>query len=210
MAYNVSSGALLEMVFQYEVSGQQCLNILHYVLELTGTPLPGPTTLNEVLTEWIDGASPTKLEVFAAAMCDTVEFRKLSAQWIYPVRYRKDVRTLDQTGDLVEINAPAVNAVVITKANDFTGPHNLGALHLAGFPRGWLLSDGRIDETAIAGPINDVAQMLLETMSVGSMTGTLSPVIFNRASPADSRPFTTWEIQETARAMQRRVVGRGI
>lgn len=208
--YTVTNGALLELVFNYEVSGQQCLNILHFELEDTSSPIVGGTALSLICQDFVEGPTPNYLETFAATQSDTVEYRSVSAQWIWPTRYRKFKRVLDATGDLVDSNAPSVNAITITKANDFTGPHNIGALHLAGFPKAWLLSDGRIDPAAIGDQLDNLANKLIENWIPSLLGGTLKPVIFNRVSPSDSRPFTEWEIQETARAMQRRVVGRGI
>lgn len=210
MSYNVSTGAIVEFIIKTEVSGQTCLNILHYRLT-TESPRNGASLLAaflEVQADIEDEALP--LQKLALASGQDTLFRELSAQWIAPLRYRKVTTLLTNTGDINTPSAPSLQAITFTKFTDIATRRGIGSFHMVGAPQSYFGPTGLVNGTALTTTLEDVKDALLATVTAGTPAATFTPVIYNRETPADSLEVQGIQIQPTARAMQRRVVGRGI
>jgi len=210
MAYNVSNGAIAEIVVQTTVSDQTCLNILHYKLEYP-SPRDGTTLMTAFLAELGDTGSVSSLiGRLAAASGQDTTFTSISGQWISPIRYRKLVLAIGSSGDVNTPSAQSVSAVTFTKFTDIATRRGIGSFHMVGCPQSYFQANGFIAPTPLSTVLADIADKLSENIIAGTPEATFIPIIYNRQTPADSLEIEIVRAQTTARAMQRRVVGRGI
>lgn len=207
MAYPVVTNGIMEATIVQTLYSQTMLSIFHYKLTSSGV-LDGGTVLDEFSNIWGLDAEFSMVKAFSQAQSENVVYNSVVLQWIAPSRYARRVYLSDiiagtRTGSAISPQT----AAAITRQTDLPRPHGVGTLHLGGL----LASDVTSGQWNTTGreKIADLSAFLFREYTTPS-TNVLTPVVFNRAVPANSEKVIRAVGQPQVRTMRRRVVGRGI
>lgn len=206
---NMLSGDIISVGLDYRVDGQQTLLTLHYRVQDDFTAswdlFEGMQALFDALEE-LGGLSASLVGCYSNAAVDG----RTIIQDIYPTRYiHKGYTTINPEGTVEETcSPPQVSHAIVTRAVDGLrhgrGTKKVGAVPVTFTEQGYVTDTGK---TAY-----DQLVAALKATQSGTASGfpiAFTPVIFNRASPADSKDIIDAELLLTTRSQRRRTVGYG-
>lgn len=211
MARPVGSGAILEVTIDQTSNSQILLNIFHYRLITTpSTTVDGDDVTGLLATTILGGG--VQLPVNLRALCPTNwRWNSWRTQWIHPTRYtRVSYDAGAGTGGVLSTNTPQNLALTMTKRAVEANRHGIGSLHFGGLTSGDFLNG----EITAAGQtkmelIGDAIDQVVDVSAVPNAVS-LTPILFNRNSPASSLNWVEYVVQNTVRVERRRTVGLGI
>lgn len=203
MAYPVSDGAILEFTVKGVFEGQVCMTVLHYKLvESLGLPDGDAAiaALNLELNDLTDF-----IGFYAACVHSDYLFSQLVYQWIWPIRFHRQVKVpVPTSGVVTGTKLPPNVSAAISKFSDLASRHSRGSVHMPAVPgsfhsQGLITMSGQASYTDLAGHI-----------VLKRQTDSLVPILFNRPNPAVSEVVTNARPETTSRVSRRRTVGLGI
>lgn len=203
MPYEVTDGAILEFTVRGVFEGQVCLTVLHYKL-VNSLGLPdGDLAISQLNTEMNDLTD--FIGFYSACVHSDYLFNQLVYQWIWPVRYHRQVKVpVPTAGTVTGTKLPPNVSGAISKFSDKATRHSRGTVHMPAVP-GTFHSQGLITGSGQAS-YNDLAGHIVLTRQ----TESLIPILFNRVNPAVSEQVTNARAETTSRVNRRRTVGLGI
>lgn len=213
---------VVEVKFGYIVNGQQCYNVIHLLAEEQGTQ--SPLDYSEDLVAYFASTADTAgslVHSMRLLMSEDAALNTISAQGIYPTRYRAFIGDLVDTNGLVASPCNAQNlAAVIEKFGEGGSRHDVGSFHLGGLP-----ADAYVDGELAAGTftaLGVLATKLKGTFGDGVLPDDLSYThhILNKTKETDegkdkyvisgSTEIVGTKALTGLRTMRRRTVRRGI
>lgn len=214
----IPNNAILEIKVGYVVNTQQCYNVFHYKTE---AELP---TADEIATqEWVianqEGAGNGEIVgEFRKVMSDDVTINELTAQWIFPVRFRVSRVTINVPGNIQSVCDAQNVQGTLTKRGNLGARNNVGSMHIGGLPvngyTGGFVAAGQL---ALYATLKD---FLAQEIDFGDVQTPVFPSILNKTKTVvdgkdkyvvtGSTLITGWEVQTELRTQRTRTVGRGI
>lgn len=218
MAY--PENAIVEVKYGYMINDQQCFNVLHYFPDSTGVGFTPYALCGQLVTFLNAGAGTdgTLLKEMRDAMGSNVVINKITAQCIYPTRYRMYEQEVVFLGlDANPCTAQNV-AAVVEKIADEGGRHGIGSFHLGGLPESGY-ADGNLSVGTFA-QMMVIANLLKQDIGpVGAATINYNPRILNKTKvviDGKDKYIISGSLQisdavpwETLRTMRRRTKGYG-
>lgn len=217
MAIPVDS--ILEIKVGYRINDQQCYNVLHYKTIGELATADELTTSDWVVANMAGNANGEFPGEFKEVMSSDVVLNELTAQWIYPVRFRVSRAVPNVLGAVVSpCNAQNLQAC-IGKRGDLGNRHNVGSVHVGGLPNSAIVS-GNIG----AGFLPDLEALktfLADEINLeGDVAKVVYPAILNKTKViVDGKPkyivsgstqVTAWDVRDTVRTQRTRTKGKGI
>ena len=213
---------IIEVKIGYVASGQQCYNVLHYVPNSDGIGWT-PLELSEAIVDALDSQAPTPgtlINSMRQMMSDDVTINLLTAQGIYPTRYRMFQGEYTFAGMLVGDPCPAQNvAAVVQKFGPGGTRHDVGSFHLGGLGVS-LFENGELTVGAQAALLNVAGDLKDNIVTTTNGNVTYTPVILKKKKVVidgkdkyqiDGYTELLGTIpKETLRVMRRRTVRVGI
>lgn len=200
--YAIPVNAILEATIRGILAQQTTLSVFHYMLNDAAIPdgeaffTPFNASFN-VATGVVD--------LYRLACCEDFSLQEVTYQWISPTRFRKkSFAPFIGGGAIVDNSLPPNVAQVVTKRSDVATRHGVGTLHVPSVPF------GQVDQGIISVPQLAKLNSLAATLSALLVTARMTPILLNRAAPAQSPTITSAVAQRTVRTMRRRTVGLGI
>lgn len=204
----LATGHVVEVVHAYEVDGQVCMNVFHYVIkEVSTTPdfsyydamsdfcKYARTEPGHIVSGWQD---------LASADCTSLW---VQAQRVRPVRDHSVREISGLTGVPNGPSAPSACALSLTKRSETVGRGKAGHIQIGGIPVA-NIEDG-LWSAATVNAAQDYADEIELGIPWGS-DGTSSLCLMPRDPAGAIRDVIDIIAQREVRAMRRRVVGRGI
>lgn len=202
----VTNGAVLECVIHSRLNGQRQMTVLHYRLSNVTAPINQYDALETVDDRFALADGP--YDAIAAASGNDCEFQPVQLQWIYPTRYAyRRFASMPLIGQYVTACFPSNVSATILKKGEEAGRHSVGAVHLPNIPI------ETVAEGFFVAPYTtalDALAVALKTPYTLATTGTLTPIIANKASLGGSKDVFTTVVQLDSRVQRRRSVGLGI
>lgn len=200
-------GTIWQLVIESVVSGQRCLNVLHYrcTTESTISGISAETEAVAADLNSVDGIIPKLLP----AMGPNVNIPRVTGQAIRTTRYAKQSVEVDEDGSHANLCTTPNVAAVITKRTTFAGRWAVGSFHVPGVP-GTAYSEGMLT-TDYKDIITLLAAELLDNLEPAVGGGVYEPILLHPAGLHGG--FTTLTeciAQDQVRVMRRRTVGLGI
>lgn len=207
MPYGVVDGDVLEVSLNCAYGGQRVLSVLHYKLQTTAGPIDGLTTIDTFDADFNAAAGASFVKLYMDCMNPDYSLQEVVYQWVHSVRRARVTKLPNATvGTNVGTPSPPNIGAAITKRSEVAGRHGVSTLHLSGLINAYhtlgSLTPAGVD---IYSPF---LPKVFETIGVGGVSDMI-PIIFNRASPADSVEITGASVRPTVRTMHRRTVGVG-
>lgn len=206
----VNVGDVLEVTYQMTLYGQRLLTVLHYKVTTAPTVVTDPLLSQaDVLNEIKNGGAQDRVTVYRNCVSNNLNFDALTAQYVYPGRWRRSTLNINVAGSVSGSAGSANIAAVIEKTTDLAGKANRGSVHVPGIQNGQY-SNGLIG-TTLNNNLVLLADKLITTINEsGAGAGVWKPIIFHRRFPATtSQIWNSYTIQQTVRVMRRRTVGVG-
>jgi hypothetical protein len=201
----VPAGAIMELIMEGRLFGQQIMTVLHYKLS-DGPALPDQVAATNdfivaaaagglVISKWVDCLSEQVVDITPRA------------QIIHPVRYAYQTNALFiAEGGVAQPSLPSNSAVAISRRTFDTGPHEHGTIHMPGVPSTFVV-DGSVN--LVGQPVyGSFADEMKLAITVG-FDRDWDPVIFNRSAPETSKTIQDTSLKFPIRTMHRRTVGLG-
>jgi len=197
---------ILEISFRGTLFGQRILNILHYVVNVTGA---GNTIdqLDEIATDFgTNGISTPIIGAWSAAVTAAYNLDEIRVQRIYPTRTIY-MRNLPDQGGTYAGTCPSANiAVSIQKRGTVVGRTSNGRVQIAGIPREGM-QNGEIDVGGYGPLIGTLRDKLAANQTTSVTPLTIIPCIFNpNAANPKYQIIQSWLVQLTLRTMHRRTL----
>lgn len=212
MSRPVQNDSYLEVTNLGVVNDQRIMNVWHYRFTVPGTTVVDGDALVDVLKQNIQAAVGDNLLVNLRAMCHPgVVWQKVRYQWIHPIRYSPTESAVGAgAGALDEDELPQNVAGVVTLNSIFGGPGSTGRKHFGGLTQssvtnGMMTNSWNILATDVCIPMSNT----IDTVAVQAASF-LVPVIWDRATPANSIHWENFTLRDTARVMRRRTIGVGL
>lgn len=211
MAYVINPNAILQVNVIYKLGTQldKAMTTHHY--KLTGASVPDGAAEAFAAAQNFKVAASLPVQKWKATASPQTSVVDVSAQWIYPIRYRAQYAGLAPVvGTFGTGIGPPGTQVSVQRRGEEANRHALGGIR---FPATALetAEDGNGLISALAAPgwaaVRDACKVTWSTaLNPGA---TYVPIIFNRLSPASSVLVTDTILFTELRTMRRRVVGRG-
>lgn len=212
MAVNpVLAGDVFQVILEFNVVGQRCLNVLHYIVLSTPSPNEYGGFLTALRAEFTLAAANGIIDALRQAICTNVPFTSCTVQRVYPTRDYYQRQSYNFSGVYDDTCATANISAVITKQSEAAGRGRAGSFHLSGVPA----------IIVINGRLNDAYQDLLTTIGIkletvlnvaSTASPNLAPGMYHPGlgAGANFKRLIRTQAQATARVMRRRTVGVGI
>lgn len=203
--YTVDNGAILEAVVSYQFAAQQCLNVSHWKFGTDAGAVDGVAAINEF--DGLFNAGLGYVRKLANCMHVNAIIQQVSYQWIFPTRYA--YRTKAPTvgvGQIAGAALPPNVALALERFNDNTTRHDRGEMHIGAVP-GIFVDNGSVTGAA---QLNFDELITKATSVIVGFGTTYTPILFNRAAPAQSKVVLAGRLRQTSRVLRRRTVGVGI
>ena len=216
---SIPANSILEVKVGYVVNNQQCYNVLHYKTLAELATADELTTSDWVVNNLNGNANGEFPGEFANVMADNVVLNELTAQCIYPVRWRISRDVFAITGAIAgTCDAQNVQAC-ISKRGDLANRHNVGSVHIGGQPPVNYAS-GMLTAGAIT-LFNALTTFLETEINLeGDPAKVVYPAILNKTKVvvdgkdkyvvSGSTQTTAWDVRSELRTQRTRTVGRGI
>jgi hypothetical protein len=198
--------SIIEVAFRGSLISQRTLNVFHYRV-LSPSSIPVVADEMSALTSVIANNTGTNLfSSLRAVTPDNYFFTSISAQPIFPVRWRRSVRLTAQSGQRTEATVTNLQAS-ITLVTDFSGRSHVGGKRIALSQAD--TANGNVINT-LQVPLNAVADACKVPITVTNGDGTYAPCLYRRNGQGNRFTDITGAFrQDTARVIRRRTVGLG-
>lgn len=203
MPYPVADGSILEVTIQGRHNDQTVLSLFHYRL-VGSLGLPdGEAAIDTFDAEF--QAAGGIADQYVACCSNEYLSTRIHYQWIYNLRYhKKDFAGRNGDGKIAVPAHPQNVGSAITKWNNRASRHSRGTLHMPAVPQTFTTA-GRLNGVGLL-TYQTLATLLNQTL----VTGTMEPVLLNKANPSLSLLIDGATVEETSRINRRRTVGLGI
>jgi hypothetical protein len=201
----LDADAIVMVVINQELYGQQVLNVLHF--RLTDSSADYKATMNAMIDAF-DGATGL-LNAMTALQAPELLIKGITAQPLWPQRLAAvKNNALDHSAGVADgVALPSNVSMVISKKTDFAGQSQRGAFHLAG-----LTNDMVNGDEWTAGTMVDavaIGDKLIEAIATGGFGTDAKPVLWAPGTPTVTADITDYDLQRTIRVMRRRTKGVG-
>lgn len=211
MAYPIGINAILQVNVFYKLGTQldKAITTHHYKLTLAAVP-DGAAEAFAAAQNFKTAAS-LPVQKWAATASPQTSVTDVSAQWIYPIRYRAQYAGLAAVVGTFGLGiGPPGTQVSIERRGEEATKHAMGGIRYPATALE-LAEDGNGLISALSVPswaaLRDASKNTFSTaLNPGA---TYIPIIYNRLSPATSVLVTDTILHTEIRTMRRRVVGRG-
>lgn len=196
---------IIEVVLRWLFNGQQLMNVVHYRADVGVVPhtLAGANNLADDAYNALTG-DPNFLACFHASCF----LDHCTAQVIAPTRFARgrSANVGGTAGTRVGTALPTSCQVSLTALTNNVGPAGHGGMRLAmGVVNDLLLSNWTAAfQTAIVLGVSTLYD------SPPPFGANLVPIVYNKANYLNSNDVVSSVVEDQARTMRRRVVGRGI
>lgn len=212
MGRPVNQNAKMEVTSRCSMQGQTILNVWHYTLTGGAAGTYDGDAIQAALRSEIGLAVADDLPMLMRAFTnEAVDFLDLRYQWIWPTRYSPVYSgTGSGPGAIAETPLPANVAATTTITTEVAGPAGRGSKHWGGLSITDL--DAGFITATLKGHLDNVMQLMgqVVTPAMGAGGNSLVPIVYHRAAPNASYPWSQFIHQNTSRVMRRRTVGVGI
>lgn len=203
-------GDILEVGFEGTIYSQKVLSVFHYRVDvaptvITDSILSQASVLNEIKAT----GAQDKVTKYLACISNNYTLDRITAQYIYPARYRRSFLYSGAAATRVGAANTANTSAVITKLTRRAGKSFRGSLHLPG------IVNSDYSSGTILAPLNNLMVILASDLinpltEPGGGAGIWNPIIFHRNAPGSfAEIWNDYAIQQTLRIMRRRTVGVG-
>jgi hypothetical protein len=213
------AGTVIECKIQYDVNGQQCYNVLHYVPDSLGGVTP-VLTLQDTLAGLLSvDANGFWVGEIKKILAPNVLIQRVTAQAIYPTRYRMsqiDLAVLgtDGTGCTAQNVHNTVEKVGVLAGRHYVGSVHTGGMDISRYAGGLLTAAAKVKVQAY------IDQFLsLQIFDVGNGVS-YTPAIQNKIAVIiggktryrtnGATPVFKWHLKSELRTSRTRTVGHGI
>ncbi len=211
MILPVLDGAILQCSIA-QVQNQQIIeNVIHYRLAVNPSAVVNGSDVIDLMIPFLQSAAGNIADVMKSAFAGDWQFTGIIYQWIYPARFIPITSTTNQGPGLAAFPfMPANVGTTLTKYSVDASRHGRGSMHFAGMTAadvsGGIVSAGRV------ATMNALGARLTTVVDVSAVPGAISmtPIIFNRATPENSARWENYNPEKTSRVNRRRTVGVGI
>lgn len=200
-------GTIWQVGIESLVSGQRCLNILHYRTTAESTITGIADEAESVAAEMnkVNGVIPKML----ACMHTSATIVRVSAQAIRNTRYARQFVEVDEDGSIGTGSVTPNVSAVITKRTTFSGRWAVGSFHLAGIPSSQIVN-GLLD-SGYKTLVSEIASEILAPLDPTVGGGEYEPILLHPLGQHGGyTALTQADVQDTVRVMRRRTVGLGI
>jgi len=208
----VQGGSILEVSNIGTCNGQRVMNVWHYRWDGAPTPVADGDLIVGALQDTLQPGGPAGMLPLLKAMCNEImRWDYVKYQWISPIRYSPVNLELGMgVGQVVTEPLPQNVAGVVTLQSIFGGAGSTGRKHFGGLSAEDEAA-GLMTDTFKNHAVELMNLMGAEVNTFGVQpTSKLVPVIYDKATPANSIPWISYTVQETSRVMRRRTVRVGI
>lgn len=205
MAWDLVNGAIMEVQIVGEFNANITRTIRHYRASVSGSAVNGEGALDAfaATTQFA-----TMLADYRACCGDDWLMTYQQLQVISPARWRRYIYSVDTgPGTLGSSAQTASTAGFIELRGDIANRHSVGGVHMP-CPGVEEYSAGKFLGAQLD-RYGTLAAGLILQIATAAPAVTWTPVVFNRAIPANSVVVTDGQAQDTVRTMRRRVLGRG-
>jgi len=206
MPYPVVTGSILELTLEGRHEGQQIMNVFHYKLTSPATLTNGRDAIAAVL---IGADAPGGLAALWRA-CLSIQVTDLTmrGQWIVPERFAYVRLALTGGSGSVAGDAMPVNtAITVTRRGQEANRQSVGSTHIGGVPAG-AITNGQLNVLFLDAYDAFAAKTIQPLLSLDPAYE-MSPILFNKEAPGDSKVPEAYTLNTYARVMRRRTVGVG-
>jgi len=205
--YTINENSLLEIQIVGRLHGQRIRNVFHYLYPSGEIDLSdGKTAAENALDDFqIQVVTP-----LLTLISDEYTIERLSAQWVYPDRYRAILEEEDQPGGVDGSSLPSYCAVVVSKFSDASGPQYQARNYFAGIP----VADE--DDSGLSPAALTNWQTFGDNLLIPLGLGLPDIVVYpTAATPESAQPanvtarLTGTSVVRTLRAQRRRELGVG-
>lgn len=173
---------IIEVKIGYVANSQQCYNVLHYVPNDSGVGNL-PVELSQAIVDALDSQAATAgtlLNSMRNMMSEDVTINELTAQGIWPTRYRMFKGSYAFAGLLAADPCPVQNiAAVVQKFGAGGNRKDVGSMHLGGLALS-LYENGELTVGGQAALLNVANDMMDDIVTTTFGNVTYSPVILNK------------------------------
>jgi len=210
MPRNVGSNSVLEVTFVSSYQAQRILNVFHYRW-LTISPTSGDgDDIVDAAVAYLHNGTLGAVPAFQDCIVEDMILERVRYQWIYPFRWSfTSSDTNCGPGTRVGIGMPTNVGATIQKVTEYPGPAGRGSTHMTG-----AISENYEGGLWTAGYKNFlgsfISQMdnIIDTADVLAGS-TLQPILFHKAEPALSVPWSDGFVHPEPRVMRRRTLRVG-
>ena len=199
-------GDVIEVSFRGTLFGQRILNILHYVVSVTGAGQDN-FQLEEIAQDMATSAiSNPIIPAWLASVGAEYTMDEVRAQRVYPTRTIYQRSLVDLAGTHADPCLTANIAVSIQKRGLVSGRTGNGRMQLGGIPRSGMV-DGSIDVAGYGALVSSLRNALALNQTTSVTPVTIQPCIFNPLAAAPKyQLISSWLVQTTLRTMHRRTL----
>jgi len=207
--YAILGGDFFEASIRYKLDGQTCINTYHYQYDGSAPVITDGYTAVEDWLLLMNTDAAGLFKTHRKGLTKSVKYVEMRMQRIYAVRtiYQKFDMTGSE-GQIIGDAGPSVLSAAISRRVLSATRGAQGRVMLSGMPTVAFV-DGLLTPTAKT-DLTAHANFLKASWMFGVTANALKPVVFHRASPTASFDVFSVQIEDSARAMRRRTVGRGI
>lgn len=203
-SYSVVAGSIMETVLYGLSSGQVTMNVFHHTVESSVSD--GIASLEASINTWRGAAD--RVDKYLAMCSEDFTIQSVSAQWIFPTRYRRVVQSTGGDPGLIASPALPPNVQATIEWTGFAAGRGVsGATRVAGIP-----VNANINGTWVGASRTAALSFgLLMSSPYTTIAGDrFLPITYHRANPALSQRIYFWEEKDSLRVLRRRTVGLGI
>lgn len=205
----ISIGDVVEVVVQSKLFEQQLMTVLHYVVGQAPTQQDQLVSQQDIIDLLNAGGTFDIITKYKQCLGNNATITGLTAQYIFPVRWRRTREPLSVAGTSGANAVTANTSAMVIKYSAKAGKKNRGAIHMPALP-GAALDDGNLNFGYVT-DLNDLATQLEENLLEAGGAGRWDPWILHRTVPLNGTGVV-WEahdIPPTIRVQRRRTLGVG-
>lgn len=205
MPYPLNNNDVLLFTIVGKQADQTILNTFHYLYQ-GATAIDGAAKIRTFMNSF-QALVVSKLR---DATSNDFKVQELWGQKVYPSRWAKEIKAINETGNVLQPALPPNDAASIQRGADEADRRGLqGRVQIAGVPRTGV--EGGVLLVAQMALLQPIADALKSEIFEGDFGDSVKPILFDRrADPAKKRPVTRSYVKPEVRVMRRRTVGRGI
>lgn len=208
MAFDVATGAIIEVRHVQALNEQIIMNVRHYRLGVS-TPTDGRELAEALLDEIAEGVAAPWMATLASMQSSWLINGPVDMQWIFPTRYITFTLPNPLNGGTVaEAALPQNVSAVATLRPDLAIRGRVGSFHVAGAPVDQ--DNGGSWQPAYQTSLQTLATQLATPIVLPDASTVFNPILLKKSTPAESLLVTSGTYQQTVRVMRRRTVGLGI
>lgn len=202
----VSVGDIVQVIVQYNIDEQVCLNVHHYRVETTLVGTTYQEQLGRVIDRLLDDDA-SLVNTWADQASTDSKITMLQVQKISPSRYPYVRQPVNKPGLIAPPSAPSVVCVSITKRPERAGKGKTGHTQIPGMPAASMTNG--YWAPALVSALENLADAIFNPIVIPA-GGELRPCLVQSDNPGAYTFLLATEVRNTIRAMHRRTVGLGI